>query len=229
MVLDVGKHSATTVQQRRRPVALAALIAPAAFFIAAGADVSPQFPEPVAQTAPPPEPEMCCAQVVAAPIAFSAAPNAALAGVPVVDETQSASRWRIVKPVEPVRPLPRGVAPEEGLQVKTIYAARAVSAVFPEIKSIGGVRPDAMRWHPEGLAIDIMVPNPSSAAGIALGNKIVAFVLKNAVRFSLQDVIWRGVYYTPAGPRGSDAGHYDHIHITTHGGGYPKGGELYFR
>jgi hypothetical protein len=122
-----------------------------------------------------------------------------------------------------------GVAPERGLQVKTILAARSISTAFPEIKSMGGVRPDVRRWHPQGLAIDVMIPNPSSAAGIALGNEIVAFALKNADRFALQDAIWRGTYYTPSGPSGSGYGHYDHVHITTHGGGYPTGGEVYVR
>jgi hypothetical protein len=28
------------------------------------------------------------------------------------------------------------------------------------------------------------------------------------------------VYYTPAGPSGSGYGHFDHVHITTTGGGY---------
>jgi len=113
--------------------------------------------------------------------------------------------------------------------VKTIFVARAVSAIFPEIQSIGGVRPDALRWHPEGLAIDVMIPNPGSAQGIALGNQIVAFALKNADRFGLQDCIWRGVYYTPGGARSSGYGHYDHVHITTTGGGYPTGDEVYYR
>ena len=69
-------------------------------------------------------------------------------------------------------------------------------------------------------------PQPQSAEGIALGNQIVAFALKNADRFDLQDAIWRGVYYTRNGPQGSIAGHYDHVHITTHGDGYPNGGEV---
>ncbi len=125
--------------------------------------------------------------------------------------------------------LPVGVAPESGLQVKTILAARAVSAAFPEISSIGGVRPDALRWHPNGLAIDVMIPNYSSAEGIALGNEIVAFVLKNAERFDLQDAIWRGVYFTPGGAKAGGYGHYDHVHITTKGGGYPTGSEIYLR
>jgi hypothetical protein len=139
-----------------------------------------------------------------------------------------ASRWHVASKNAP-QVLISDIAPEHGLQVKTILAARTISAVFPEIKNMGGVRPDALRWHPEGLAIDVMIPNPSSAAGIALGNEIVRFAFKNADRFALQDCIWRGTYYTPRGPSGSGYGHYDHVHITTHGGGYPAGGEVYVR
>lgn len=111
--------------------------------------------------------------------------------------------------------LPVGVASEAGLQANTIVAARAISARFPQIAQIDGVRPDSKPWHPRGLAIDIMIPNYNSPEGIALGNEILAFAMANAARFRLQDVIWRGTYYTPAGPRGSGYGHFDHVHITT--------------
>lgn len=111
--------------------------------------------------------------------------------------------------------LPVGVANEAGLQANTIVAARAISARFPQISAIDGVRPDPKPWHPSGLAIDIMIPNPSSPEGIALGDEILAFAMSNAGRFGLQDVIWRGTYYTPAGPQASGYGHFDHVHITT--------------
>jgi hypothetical protein len=140
--------------------------------------------------------------------------------------TMAASRYRTFN--VPTL-LPMGRAPENGLQIKTILASRAISAAFPEIHSMGGVRPDALRWHPDGLALDIMIPNPSSPEGIALGDEIVAYALANADRFGLQDAIWRGTYYTPSGPSGSGYGHYDHVHITTTGGGYPTGDEDYFR
>lgn len=111
--------------------------------------------------------------------------------------------------------LPVGVAYEAGLQPNTILAARAVSQRFPQIAEIGGVRPDSKPWHPSGLAIDIMIPNSDSPEGIALGDEIMAFAMANAARFGLQDVIWRGTYYTPSGPAGSGYGHFDHVHITT--------------
>jgi hypothetical protein len=204
------------------------MVAPAALFFAVGgsgdAAASRDHADSVADAAP------CCVQVAASALPASSWAFSTVNVDP--DETapaSRASRWRVVNLNAP-KLLPVGVAPERGLQVKTILAARSISAAFPEIKSIGGVRPDALPWHPRGLAIDVMIPNPSSAAGIALGNEIVSFAFKNADRFALQDCIWRGTYYTPErGPSGSGYGHYDHVHITTHGGGYPTGGEVYVR
>ena len=171
----------------------------------------------------------CCLQVTAtAPTSSSWALSSVGADPGEMAPASRASRWRVVNLNAP-KLLPVGVALERGLQVKTILAARSISAAFPEIKNIGGVRPDALPWHPRGLAIDVMIPNPSSAAGIALGNEIVRFAFKNADRFALQDCIWRGTYYTTRGPSGYGYGHYDHVHITTHGGGYPTGGEVYVR
>jgi hypothetical protein len=209
---------------------MAALIAPAAVFFAVGGSAHPVAgggdTDPVAGDTPP-----CCWHVTAAPTASSRAPSAvpmSMNSGPGETVAASRSRWRVVARDVP-HLLPVGVAPERGLQVKTILAARSISAAFPEIHNIGGVRPDALRWHPNGLALDVMIPNPGTAKGIALGNEIVAFALKNAGRFALQDAIWRGVYYTPNGPQGRGYGHYDHVHITTTGGGYPTGGEIYVR
>lgn len=207
---------------------LAAFVAPAAVFFAVGGDVRPQAtsdkPETVVQAAADVRP--CCVEIVAtAPTAsaYEAHPDAA----PVEQAAAPASRWRVVDHMPQL--LTAGVAPEAGLQVRTILAARSISAAFPEILNIGGVRPDSLRWHPNGLALDVMIPNYSSAEGIALGDEIVAFVLKNADRFGLQDAIWRGVYYTPGGQQSGAYGHYDHVHITTTGGGYPTGAETYLR
>jgi hypothetical protein len=163
----------------------------------------------------------CCAEIVAA------MPDMAhsLAGKVFTEASSArASRFHTRS-----RFLPVGVAPERGLQVRTILTARSISDAFPEIHEIGGVRPDPLPWHPLGLALDVMIPDPSGAEGIALGDKVVAYVLANAARFGIQDAIWRGVYYTPNGAQPSRLGHYDHVHVTTTGGGYPRGGETYLR
>jgi hypothetical protein len=55
-------------------------------------------------------------------------------------------------------------------------------------------------------------------------------VLKNADRFGMQDAIWRGMYYTPDGGQHSRGyGHYDLVHVTTTGGGYPTGAEVFVK
>jgi hypothetical protein len=229
----MGRHSVT----RRRRIApsvipAAAVIAPYALLLATSGDVS--APIPVSSEADASDQivgdvAMRSAEVVAsAPTDFSAPSGIETAISAAPAQFATASRYRVYNR-EAERVLPVGLAPERGLQVKTILVARSVSVLFPEIQTIGGVRPDALRWHPDGLALDVMIPNPSSAAGITLGNRIVEFALNNADRFDLQDCIWRGMYYTPSGAKAGGYGHYDHVHITTHGGGYPSGGEVYIR
>lgn len=206
--------------EKRRKFTLAA-----ALMVVAVAGASD--PHPVAA----PRPQVQPVVDEAAPSAVEIVPALDAYVVAPVEQANSehslaASRYRIVD-----RALPPGVAPEKGLQIMTILAARAISASFPQIHAIGGVRPDALRWHPNGLALDVMIPNPSSPEGVALGNEIVRYTLGNAQRFAVQDCIWRGVYYTPNGgaQSGRGYGHFDHVHVTTYGGGYPTSGEIYLR
>ena len=224
--LAAGQQKTSEILRRNPSVVAAAVIAPVAAFLAAGGDFDPvagtEDAKAVVENVSPLRVEI----VAAGPLAPSPQPlvgqiSMSSASAPMV----AASRYRTVD-----RALPVGLAPERGLQVRTILASRAISAAFPEVRSIGGVRPDALPWHPNGLALDVMIPNPGTVEGIALGNEIVAYVYRNAARFGMQDAIWRGVYYTPNGAgRSGGYGHYDHVHITTTGGGYPTGSETYFR
>lgn len=166
--------------------------------------------------------------VAAAPLDIPAAPVAAHYIVMSAADV-AASRSAVNR-----RVLPVGICNEKGLQVKTILAERLVSSYFPEITNIGGVRADALKWHPNGLAIDVMIPNYQTPAGKELGDEIAAFALANADRLSLNHVIWRRVMYSHNGaPRlmgnygSDDANHYTHVHIATDGGGYPTGNEIY--
>ncbi|MGE2835822.1 glycoside hydrolase [Mycobacterium sp. SMC-4] len=184
-----------------------------------------------AQTAvPPPTPEQSTAS--------SAAPPAA---APSVAAPPTATEAELLAASAPVDArvfdfaLPTGVTPEGGLQVKTIWAARAISMMFPEIKTIGGYRQDPLKWHPNGLAIDVMIPNHNSDEGIELGNQIAGFALANAKRWGVLHVIWRQGFYPGIGAPswtadyGSETlNHFDHVHIATDGGGYPSGKETYY-
>ena len=206
-----------------------ALILPAAVVFAAVAGAHPggEVTAPAGD-----DPQACCPEMAAAPALEALSPAPAPEALSATPAPEAPLPEMSVVPAALVdqgaMSLSAGVVPEQGLQVKTILAARSVAAAFPQIRSAIGVRPDAKPWHPSGRAIDLMIPNPGSAEGIALGDAILAFVMDNAGRFGVQDVIWRGTYYTPGGgASGSGYGHYDHVHITTIGGGYPTGGEEY--
>lgn len=141
------------------------------------------------------------------------------------------SRPAAARSVYNLSQLPVGKADENRLQRYTILTNRAVSAAFPQINVIGGYRADALKWHPQGLALDIMVSStypPLSPQGIALGNGIRDFLLKNAKVLGVDHVIWRQHMYYPGGGveamedrGGLTANHFDHVHVATIGGGYP--------
>ncbi|MDT5015446.1 MAG: hypothetical protein QOD39_1606 [Mycobacterium sp.] len=224
--LAAGRQKTSEILRRKPSVVAVALLAPAVALIAAGGDIhsvsaSDAAKPVVADTRPFGLEIVAAGQLAPSPAPMVGQINMSSATTPML----AASRYRTVD-----RALPVGLAPERGLQVRTVLASRAITAAFPEIQSIGGVRPDALPWHPNGLALDVMIPNPGTPEGIALGNEIVAYVYRNAARFAMQDCIWRGVYYTPNGAqRGGGYGHFDHVHVTTTGGGYPTGNEIYFR
>ena len=170
----------------------------------------------------------------AAPSSAEAAPpSAPIMTIPAEAELLAASAPAAAR--ELPFALPKGIAPENGLQVKTIWAARAIGVLFPEITTIGGYRQDPLRWHPNGLAIDVMIPNHDTEEGIELGNQIAGLALANAERWGILHVIWRQGFYPGIGAPSwtadygnETANHFDHVHIATNGGGYPTGDETYY-
>nr|WP_211699403.1 glycoside hydrolase [Mycobacterium spongiae] len=177
----------------------------------------------------------CCMDI---PAATQAEPESAPEGgahVPSPTEAELLAASAPVAAQEYKFALPAGVAPENGLQVRTIWVARAISVLFPEITTIGGFRHDPLKWHPNGLAIDVMIPDYGSDQGIELGNQIAGLALANAKRWGVIHVIWRRGFYPGIGAPSwtADYGsptlnHYDHVHIATNGGGYPTGNENYY-
>jgi hypothetical protein len=75
--------------------------------------------------------------------------------------------------------------------------AAYIQATYPNVNSIGGVRPDRLPDHPSGHALDIMVGNNT-----ALGNRIAADIRNQTGRFAVKYILWQTV------------NHYDHIHVT---------------
>lgn len=115
--------------------------------------------------------------------------------------------------------LPAGKAPEAGLQPNAIKANRAITAAFPEIQTIGGVREDALKWHPGGLALDIMIPSEGKTGlngqttpeGLAEGNKIWAWMQQHAdeLGIDMSASLWQ------------QPDHHNHIHLAVYGANNP--------
>lgn len=215
----VGRHRLAKPRRRWSVAGVALVALPVAAVLTASTGAVPSASTPAASGA-----EL----VAATSMDFRATPIAAHYVV-MSPADVAASRSAVNR-----RVLPVGLCNEKGLQVKTILAERLVSAYFPEIKNIGGVRADYLKWHPSGMAIDVMIPNYQTQAGKELGDRIAAFAMANADRLSLNHVIWRRVMYSRTGKPylmsnqgGDDANHYTHVHIATDGGGYPNGTELY--
>ena len=127
--------------------------------------------------------------------------------------------------------LPASVGDESHWQIDTVRVARAVHAVFPQITRIGGYRPtDSVPDHPSGRAADITIPDHTSGEGIALGDAVVDYLLSHADELNIEYLIWRQTYIPAHGERsrmedrgGDTANHYDHVHVTTVGHGFPTG------
>lgn len=170
-------------------------------------------------------------EVMAAAGADTKEPDATPEDDEEIDNMCKPTRPAAGRSVYKLSQLPPGKADESRLQRYTILTNRAVSAAFPQIKSIGGYRADSMKWHPQGLALDIMVSSaypPLSPQGIALGNGILKFLMNNAKTLGIDHAIWRQHIYYPSGTSeamedrgGLTANHYDHVHVATIGGGYP--------
>ena len=84
-----------------------------------------------------------------------------------------------------------GLAPESGLQNAHHLGSSRHQHDVLDLNTIGGFRQDPLPWHPNGLAIDVMIPNYHSPEGIELGNQIAGFALANAKRYGILHVIWR--------------------------------------
>ncbi|WP_012532577.1 peptidoglycan DD-metalloendopeptidase family protein [Prescottella equi] len=133
------------------------------------------------------------------------------------------------------KPLPASAGSETNMQVDTKKLIRALHAKFGDrISTLGGWRADGGGFgdHPEGRAIDAMIPDYRSGAGVQLGNEILDYVMANAEFFNVEYAIWRQTYYPAGGgtpnlmeDRGSEnENHYNHVHITVNGQGFNEAG-----
>ncbi|MCE9516574.1 MAG: hypothetical protein NTY24_12920 [Mycobacterium sp.] len=84
-----------------------------------------------------------------------------------------------------------------GLVPNARALASYITATYPGVQSIGGVRPDSRPDHPSGRALDIMI-----GSDMGLGDAINADITSQAGRFGVQYTMWRV------------AQHFNHVHVT---------------
>lgn len=107
--------------------------------------------------------------------------------------------------------LPRGGAAgsEAGLQPAALFTRRLISNLFPQIQEIGGVRADAMQWHPSGRGLDIIIPGGDTRGGRnpqgkRIGDQIAALANANKEALGLNHVLWQTM---------QGGNHFDHVHL----------------
>lgn len=105
-----------------------------------------------------------------------------------------------------------------GLQTNTLKGKAAIQQYFPWATNIGGVRADAKKWHPQGLALDVMIPgagglnDPTPPTGLQQGNQLYAWLKAHQTELGIDYILWQ------------EKDHYNHLHVNFAPSGYPSGG-----
>lgn len=141
----------------------------------------------------------------------------------------NAVRWVAAKYLSTSAPsssTPGSATVENGLTPNAVKTYRAALAMFPQITTVYGVRPDTIPDHPSGRALDLMIPDYTSEAGRQLGGEVAAWARANAASLGINYVIWDQQIWNIArdsegwrymASRGNDsANHKNHVHITVY-------------
>ncbi len=101
-----------------------------------------------------------------------------------------------------------------------------VVANYPRIRTIYGWRAssDYSSDHPNGRAVDVMIPNWTDASNADHGWEIARYFAENASKFNISYIIYRQQIWNASYPTrgwramedrgGATANHYDHVHIS---------------
>lgn len=108
-------------------------------------------------------------------------------------------------------------AGDGGLQVNTLRGKQIIQKNFPWATNIGGVRKDRLHWHPDGLALDVMIPgagglnDPTPAAGKAQGDQLYAWLNAHKKELGIDYIMWQ------------EKDHFNHLHVNFAPSGPPPG------
>ncbi len=104
-----------------------------------------------------------------------------------------------------------------------VRMGQAITARFGELTMSGQRTPDVYGDHARGLALDVMVPQWNTPAGVDRGDAITAWVQSHAAQYRVSYTLWNQHYQAAGGKpvpmedRGNPtANNRDHVHITVH-------------
>ena len=143
-----------------------------------------------------------------------------------------AARWVYTPYLAKSRPDPDSLGSESldrtHAHVKAIV--RLIRVEFPAITTMYGWRPSSSYSsdHPNGLALDIMIPKYSTSSGKELGDEIARYLQADYKNLHVHYLIWRQrswnverstdfADWRQMEDRGGDtANHYDHVHVSVY-------------
>ncbi|GAA2418099.1 hypothetical protein [Mycolicibacterium llatzerense] len=103
-----------------------------------------------------------------------------------------------------------------GLQINTLRGKQIIQRNFPWATNIGGVRADRLKWHPSGLALDVMIPgagglnDPTPPAGKAQGDQLYAWLKSHQAELGIDYIMWQ------------EKDHFNHLHVNFSPSGFTK-------
>ncbi|GAA3612686.1 hypothetical protein GCM10022236_13060 [Microlunatus ginsengisoli] len=126
-----------------------------------------------------------------------------------------------------------GLPAEHGLTPDALRVLRCAKAAFPAIETVYGVgdRPaNTDDDHQTGRAVDLMIPDHRTPAGVALGWQIARWMRDHHAQLGVHYVIWAARiwnidrdsegwrnYASITGRNDDTSLHYDHVHVSVFG------------
>ena len=93
----------------------------------------------------------------------------------------------------------RGTTPNRASRSRPSGWPAPSARLYPQITTIGGYRQDPLKWHPNGLAIDVMIPNYHRQEGIRAGQRDRRARAGQRQALGVLHVIWRQGFYLGIG------------------------------
>jgi hypothetical protein len=139
-------------------------------------------------------------------------------------EAQVTGESMLCGPAEAMTCPPTGLGAESGLNPDALRVLRCTARGWPQVRTYYGIgsRPNVSD-HPYGNAVDVMIPDYTSPAGVAVGDEIARWLLQNRKQLGVKYVIWKKQIWSVERqaegwrPYFGISPHYDHVHVSTYG------------